>query len=247
MQFPAKTLVRFFRNHALACGQWQASVVDSQGRQRGICAPACRLRLRMRGAAEIHTGTPVTGMSGVGPFGVSDLQTRSRTPCRMFDDDHLCLPFGSGAGKSLGRMAHRHPKPPRFPVNPVSAQYGGAALRPKPRCRSAAQLLVKLVLSVSQEGAIGVTYWMNRLQGYSRTAIRCFVSLNPTRRPIPADKIYDTAEFSHPVFDARRPCGRRSSIRRDAGRRTGPGLQAPGTGMDFTKTGLPVPCGWFAS
>ncbi len=51
----------------------------------------------------------------------------------------------------------------------------------------------------SQEGVIGVTYWMNKLQNIPEDD-PLFVTLNPSAE-IPADKIYDTVEFAHPVFD----------------------------------------------
>jgi predicted NAD/FAD-binding protein len=47
--------------------------------------------------------------------------------------------------------------------------------------------------------ALSVTYWMNLLQGIpDETPL--FVTLNP-KAPIAADKIFDTHEFEHPVFD----------------------------------------------
>ena len=47
--------------------------------------------------------------------------------------------------------------------------------------------------------AIGVTYWMNRLQNIPESD-PLFVSLNPARDVDP-DKIYDEKTFRHPVFD----------------------------------------------
>jgi predicted NAD/FAD-binding protein len=46
---------------------------------------------------------------------------------------------------------------------------------------------------------MGVTYWMNRLQGIPE-ADPLFVTLNPASE-IAADKVYDDVEFDHPVFD----------------------------------------------
>ena len=51
----------------------------------------------------------------------------------------------------------------------------------------------------SQNGAIGVTYWMNRLQNIPEDD-PLFVTLNPSTE-IPAEAIYDEVEFAHPVFD----------------------------------------------
>ena len=51
----------------------------------------------------------------------------------------------------------------------------------------------------SQQGRIGVTYWMNQLQGIPQDD-PLFVTLNPTAEIAP-DAIYDTVDFAHPVFD----------------------------------------------
>ena len=51
----------------------------------------------------------------------------------------------------------------------------------------------------SQDGDIGVTYWMNKLQNIPESD-PLFVTLNPSTE-IPQDAIYDEVEFAHPVFD----------------------------------------------
>ena len=51
------------------------------------------------------------------------------------------------------------------------------------------------------EPAIGVTYWMNRLQGIPQSD-PLFISLNPSD-PIPDELIYDQTMFRHPVFDTK--------------------------------------------
>ncbi len=48
--------------------------------------------------------------------------------------------------------------------------------------------------------AIGVTYWLNRLQNIPESD-PLFVSLNPVD-PVPDHLIYDQKTFRHPVFDA---------------------------------------------
>jgi predicted NAD/FAD-binding protein len=52
----------------------------------------------------------------------------------------------------------------------------------------------------SDERAVSVTYWMNRLQSIDR-ALPLFVSLNPLREPDP-QIVHGTFEYSHPQFDA---------------------------------------------
>ena len=48
--------------------------------------------------------------------------------------------------------------------------------------------------------AIGVTYWMNRLQNIPERD-PLFVTLNPST-PVREELIYDQTTFRHPVFDA---------------------------------------------
>jgi predicted NAD/FAD-binding protein len=52
----------------------------------------------------------------------------------------------------------------------------------------------------SQQGSIGVTYWMNLLQGIPEND-PLFVTLNPAD-DIPDELIYDDVQFAHPLFDA---------------------------------------------
>ncbi|HEY3637826.1 MAG TPA: FAD-dependent oxidoreductase [Rhizomicrobium sp.] len=53
--------------------------------------------------------------------------------------------------------------------------------------------------NAGDEAALSVTYWMNNLQGIDER-YPLFVTLNPSRLIASAD-IFDTHEFSHPVFD----------------------------------------------
>lgn len=53
--------------------------------------------------------------------------------------------------------------------------------------------------SQKTERAIGVTYWMNRLQNIPESD-PLFVSLNPAK-PVNEALIYDEKTFRHPVFD----------------------------------------------
>ena len=68
-----------------------------------------------------------------------------------------------------------------------------------PNRRNAWASWVYRTSSNTPDPRIGITYWMNRLQGID-TADPLFVSLNPAA-DIPEETIYDTATFAHPVFD----------------------------------------------
>lgn len=56
-------------------------------------------------------------------------------------------------------------------------------------------------LDVGANGAVGVTYWMNRLQRLAR-AEPVFVTLNPARAPEP-ERVIHRESFAHPCLDAR--------------------------------------------
>ena len=68
-----------------------------------------------------------------------------------------------------------------------------------PKRRSVWSSWVYKANTTKPETAIGVTYWMNRLQNIpERDPV--FVSLNPSET-IPDHMIYDQKTFRHPVFD----------------------------------------------
>lgn len=56
------------------------------------------------------------------------------------------------------------------------------------------------ISEASDNPALAVTYWMNRLQRLN-TQTDCFVTLNPVTQP-PTDKVIAEFEYQHPVFDA---------------------------------------------
>ncbi|UWQ24245.1 FAD-dependent oxidoreductase [Leisingera aquaemixtae] len=188
--FPAKSLVRFFRNHALLAGtgkhQWWTvkggSIEYVRRLEAALIARGC----------EIRTGSPirhVTRQAG----GVS-VQAEGADP-RLFDDiilachsDQALAILGADATPdetaALGAI--------RYQPNTAVLHCDEGQMPKRRSCWSSWAYR-------SQDGGVGVTYWMNRLQSIPESD-PLFVTLNPSR-PIPADKVYDTVEFSHPVFD----------------------------------------------
>ncbi|MGB7319077.1 MAG: FAD-dependent oxidoreductase [Planktotalea sp.] len=188
--FPAKSLVNFFRNHALLAGTGQHQWWTVKG---GSIEYVRRLQTALvaRGCT-IHTGTPVTQVLR-GPQKVS--VTAEGQSAQHFDDiifachsDQALAILGEDArpaeAAALGAI--------RYQPNTAVLHCDDGQMPKRRKCWSSWAYR-------SQDGGVGVTYWMNRLQNIPESD-PLFVTLNPTR-PIPAEKIYDSVEFSHPVFD----------------------------------------------
>ncbi|MEW2912618.1 FAD-dependent oxidoreductase [Leisingera sp. JC11] len=188
--FPAKSLVRFFRNHALLAGtgkhQWWTvkggSVEYVRRLEAALIARGC----------EIRTGSPirhVTRQAG----GVS--VRAEGEDARLFEDiilachsDQALVILGADVtpaeAAALGAI--------RYQPNTAVLHCDEGQMPRRRSCWSSWAYR-------SQDGGVGVTYWMNRLQSIPESD-PLFVTLNPSR-PIPADKVYDRVKFSHPVFD----------------------------------------------
>jgi predicted NAD/FAD-binding protein len=187
--FPAKSLVQFFRNHALLSGTGQHQWWTVQG---GSIEYVRRLETALvaRGC-DIRTNSPVshvkrhnTGVSiGVG------------TATTDFDEVIFAC-HTDQAQKILGNDAT---KVETAALSAIRYQPNTAVLHcdetqmPKHRnCWSS-------WVYKSDNGATSVTYWMNQLQNIPEND-PLFVTINPSSE-IPTDKIYDTVDFAHPMFD----------------------------------------------
>ena len=189
-QFPAKSLVRFFRNHALLAGagehQWWTvkggSIEYVRRLQAALLARGCT----------IHTDTPIRRAKR-DQFGVQLWDEQGAE--QAFDEvilachsDQVLAILGAdatpGEALALGSI--------RYQTNRAVLHCDPGQMPKRRACWSSWAYR-------SQDGAIGVTYWMNRLQNIPEND-PLFVTLNPTRE-ISADKVYDEVEFAHPVFD----------------------------------------------
>jgi predicted NAD/FAD-binding protein len=188
--FPARSLVRFFRNHALLAGTGKHQWWTVRG---GSIEYVRRLEAALiaRGVT-LHTSTPVSSVSR-DTFGVRLLAPGK--PAQDYDElilachsDQALAILGSDArpteAQALGRI--------RYQPNKAVLHCDSAQMPRRRECWSSWSYR-------SQQGAIGVTYWMNRLQNIPESD-PLFVTLNPTAE-IPEHAIYDEVEFSHPVFD----------------------------------------------
>ncbi len=190
-QFPARSLVQFFRNHALLASgranqhQWYTvkggSIeyvrrIDAALRERG-----CDIRL---GAPVDHVqrddmGVSVTSQGHTDRFDEIILATHS-------DQSRAILGDNATAAEAAALEAIRY-------------QPNSAILHCDPGQMPKRRACWSSWTYRSQAGNVGVTYWMNRLQNIPDSD-PLFVTLNASSE-IPADNIYDQVEFAHPVFD----------------------------------------------
>ncbi len=192
--FPARALVQFFRNHALlgATGQHQWWTVDG-----GSVEYVRRLEryLRGRGVA-IRTGTPVQRVER------NERQSTVHShagPHELFDQ----VIFACHSDQAL-RLLAQPTLQERNVLSAIRFQDNQMILhrdiRQMPKRRAAWSSWVYKADTTQPEPAVGVTYWMNRLQNIPESD-PLFVSLNPSQ-PVPDSLIYDQTTFRHPVFDA---------------------------------------------
>ena len=191
--FPARSLVQFFRNHALlsATGQHQWWTVDG-----GSIEYVSRLEryLRGRGVA-IRTGTQVQSVE------------RSETQVIIHSDAGPHEPFDQvvfacHSDQAL-RLLARPTLQERAALSAIRFQDNQMVLHrdtsQMPHRKAAWSSWVYKADTSKPEPAIGVTYWMNKLQNIPASD-PLFVSLNPSD-PVPDQLIYDQKTFRHPVFD----------------------------------------------
>ncbi|MCP9484041.1 FAD-dependent oxidoreductase [Shimia sp. CNT1-13L.2] len=190
--FPARSLVRFFRNHALlsATGQHQWWTVDG-----GSIEYVKRLERHLRGlGVVIHTGTPVQGVtrdeSGVEVSfdGRSERFDQVIFACHSDVALRLISDPTPAETSALGDV--------RYQDNEVILHCDPTQM---PRRKACWASWVYKADTRFPQTAIGVTYWMNRLQNLPEDDL-LLVTLNPAQ-PIAKNKIYETRVFRHPVFD----------------------------------------------
>lgn len=191
--FPARTLVRFFRNHALlsATGQHQWWTVKG-----GSVEYVRRLEaaLRARGS-QLHAGLPVKAVDR-DEFGVT-VHLQDGLSAR-----HDEVVLGCHSDDAL-RLLTRPTATETAALGDIGYQDNHVILhrdvQQMPKRRACWSSWVYKAEAVDRNPAIGVTYWMNSLQNIPEND-PLFVSLNPVSAVAP-DSIYDDVTFRHPVFD----------------------------------------------
>ena len=191
--FPARSLVQFFRNHALlsASGQHQWWTVDG-----GSIEYVRRLEHHLRGrGVAIRSGTKVQSV------------VRSASQITVHTDAGPHAPFDQviftfHSDHALQLLANPTPQE-RAALSAIRFQDNQMILHrdtsQMPRRKAAWSSWVYKANTSKPADAVGVTYWMNKLQNIPETD-PLFVSLNPTQQ-VPEHLIYDQKTFRHPVFD----------------------------------------------
>lgn len=190
--FPAATLLRFLGNHALMSkgGQHQWWTVTG-----GSISYVSRLTaaLEARGVA-LRPATPVRAVTRT--EGGASLQINGAWE----SFDHVIL--ACHADQALALLSDPSPEE-RAALGKVRFQDNRAVLHADPvvmpRRRACWSSWVYRDDALQANRAVGVTYWMNRLQSLPDDD-PLFVSLNPGAAIDPA-LIYDEVTFRHPVFD----------------------------------------------
>lgn len=193
VQYPAKTFIRFFKNHGLltvnAHPQWYTVKGGSREYVRRLTAPF-KHNIRVNcGAAKI--------IREAGRVVVHDTKGTQE----IFDhvilaghaDQSLALLDNPSAAERdiLGAFT--------FQENRVVVHSDESFMPKRKKCWAS-----WVYLSSDRQdnrGSLALTYWMNNLQKM-QTEKPLLVTLNPGRSPR-ADVTYDTHTFSHPVFTTR--------------------------------------------
>ncbi|MEK0165394.1 FAD-dependent oxidoreductase [Phaeobacter sp. A36a-5a] len=191
--FPAQSLVRFFRNHALlsASGQHQWWTVKG-----GSIEYVRRLTARLdQMGCQLRPGTPVRSVERTSegvriqlPDGTSENFDQVVMACHSDDSLRLLAQPTAAEQATLGVM--------RYQDNEMILHRDTDQM---PRRRACWSSWVYKADTRDNRAAIGVTYWMNRLQNIDEND-PLFVSLNPVK-DVRSDLIYDQKTFRHPVFD----------------------------------------------
>ena len=191
--FPARSLVQFFRNHALlsARGQHQWWTVSG-----GSIEYVRRLEAALRAnGTEIRTGAPIQAVTrdGLRP----QVHVAGAEP-EAFDQVIMACHSDQALRLLAQPTAAEHAA-----LSAVGYQDNHMILHrdetQMPRRRACWSSWVYKADTTAQQSQIGVTYWMNRLQNIDE-GDPLFVSLNPCQT-IRDDLIYDQKTFRHPVFD----------------------------------------------
>ena len=187
--FPAKSLVQFFRNHALLSGTGQHQWWTVKG---GSIEYVRRLE-----TALVARGCDIQTNSSVSHVTRHNAGVSVNVGSEITDFDEVIFACHSDqAQKILGKEAT---EVEAAALSAIRYQPNTAVLHrdetqmPKRRdCWSS-------WVYKAENGATSVTYWMNKLQNIPESD-PLFVTINPTTE-IPSDQIYDSVEFAHPVFD----------------------------------------------
>lgn len=189
LDFPVKSLARFFINHGLVeLGtpfEWKSVSGGSASYIAPLTADFAEkifLNAKVMGVRRISTGVELS-------FGDGNVQ--------LFDQ----VVFACHAPQTLALLTDATPRE-RDVLSAFRTQPNTAILHTDENCmprRKRAWANWNYLSDYSNQQEISVTYWMNALQ-VLETDTNCFVTLNPFHPPQP-DKVIASFEYDHPVFD----------------------------------------------
>ncbi|MCX7888819.1 MAG: FAD-dependent oxidoreductase [Rhodobacteraceae bacterium] len=193
LDFPARTMIEFLRNHALLDYSEKHRWLTVRG---GSIQYVRRLERHLLSAGvEIATGSPVVALRR-SPAGVE--LRRQGGEWERFDE----VVLATHSDDSLRLISDATPEE-RQTLAAIRYQPNTAILHADasvmPRRRGAWSSWVYTEERGARPDAISLTYWMNSLQPIPRDD-PMFVTLNPVR-PIRDELIYDQTIFRHPVYD----------------------------------------------
>ena len=193
LDFPAETLIRFFKNHALMSITDQHQWFTVQG---GSVEYVRRLEASLaRQGVDLRPGTPIAGVQRT-TNGV--LVRAVGAEWELFDE----VVFATHSDDTLRLLADATPSE-RAALGAVRYQPNEAVLHADagqmPQSRRAWASWVYSEPAGERPDRIDLTYWMNSLQPIPKDD-PLFVTLNPNR-PINPALIHDVVTFRHPVFD----------------------------------------------
>ncbi|MCW1955022.1 MAG: FAD-dependent oxidoreductase [Roseobacter sp.] len=190
--FPAKSLVRFFSNHALLTATQPHQWYTVSG---GSIEYVRRLERHLRATGvSLRTGAPITAVKRE----AGRVMIKSAHGSQEYDQ----LIMACHSDEALALLADPSAEETRL-LSAVGYQDNEMILHrdtaQMPKRRACWSSWVYKADGKVEAPSIGVTYWMNRLQNIPETD-PLFVSLNPYT-PVRDSLIYDQKSFRHPVFD----------------------------------------------
>ncbi len=193
LDFPAKALVQFFRNHALLGYEGQHQWYTVKG---GSIQYVSRLQQAMQSqGVDIRLSTPVAGVRRQ----AGTVQIRAAgDEWELYDD----VIFATHSDVTLRLLSDPTPQETaalaavKYQPN-EAILHSDTAMMPKSRKVWSSWSYVEAKGGPGDK--IDLTYWMNSLQPIPQDD-PLFITLNSTR-PIRADLIHDINTFHHPVFD----------------------------------------------
>ena len=190
LQFPAKTFIRFFKNHGLLTvnqhPQWKTVTGGSREYVKKLVKP-------FQGKIRLNTGIKQVNLKDNG----IEIET-VHSDKHEFDN----IVFACHADQALNLIKNA-PEPIQDVLNHFQYQNNRIVLHrdvsfmPKnSKCWSS---WVYLTEANHHSDAVSLTYWMNNLQNIDKKD-PILITLNPGRTPDP-ELVYEEHEFSHPVFN----------------------------------------------